>query len=426
MKHLLLTLLALSATLLPLAAQEVEYVDDESCGCELVFIDGIQTTQDGDRFGFRLADGTVIAPNKYLYVDKFHGDYCKVYLEEHQCGMIDREGNEVVPCLYDDLQYPSDGRIWAIRDGLIGYLDMQGREVIPLQYFRADVFSEGRAQVLVPLDSFSVACTYIDTDGTRVFPPIFDNAMPYREGYAPVFRYQRWGLIDHDGNEVLPIMYEQITTNHDSGFFAGDEHGMAYFDYGMKPLTPFVYTWANTLSDGRIGVMRDGKYGFIDRRGREVIPCIYDEIGIFRQGRTLARIGDRYGIIDTAGRVILPIEYESRTPKGMKYMYYDSLALVEKDGKVSFVDLDGKFLLPFYFDEAYNFSEGLACVKYNGMWGYINTKGEVFMPFIFDYASPYQWGRAEVVYRGNVSKGDRRGKCVKNCNGIVAWRKWEE
>ena len=54
------------------AQEKVEYVDDEECGCELVFIDGIQTTQDGDRFGFKREDGTVIVPNKYMFVDRFH------------------------------------------------------------------------------------------------------------------------------------------------------------------------------------------------------------------------------------------------------------------------------------------------------------------------------------------------------------------
>lgn len=412
--------------LMPLAAQEVEYVDDESCGCELVFIDGIQTTTDGTLYGFKRADGTVLTPNRYRYVDKFHDGYCKVFLDDSKCGMIDRNGNEIVPCLYDDLEYPSCGRIWASRNGLIGFLDMHGRTVIPLQYHRAGSFSEDRAQVLIMIDSFSYGCTFIDTMGRQVFDPVFDNVMPYNEGYAPVFRYQRWGLIDRDGREVLPIMYETLTTTHNGIFFAGSPEGMALFNYSMKPLTGFVYTWVNNLSDGRIGVKRGEKYGFIDTLGHEVIPCIYDEIGLFQQGRTLARVGKYYGIIDTAGRVVLPFEYDDKTPKGMKYMYYDSLALIEKDGKLGFVDLNGKLVVPFYFEEAYNFSEGLACVKYNGMWGYIDTKGEVFMPFIFDHASPYQWGRAEVVYRGNVSKVDHRGKCVKNCNGVIAWRKWEE
>ena len=419
-------LLVLALLASPLAAQQMEYVDDETCGCELFFIDGIQTTTDGTLFGFKRADGTQIAPNIYRYVDKFHDGYCKVYLDDGQCGMIDRDGNQIVPCIYDDMEYPSCGRILAYKDNLFGYLDLQGRVRIPMQYLRAGSFSEDRAQVLVVIDSFSSGCTYIDTTGRQLFPPVFDNAMPYSEGYAPVFRYQRWGLIDRDGREVLPIMYESMTTNHDSVFFAGSADGMALFDYNMKPLTDFVYTWVNSCTEGLIGVRRDDKYGFIDRHGREVIPCIYDGTGIFQQGRTMVCLGNHYGIIDTTGRVVLPIEYDDKTPKGMKYMYYDSLALVEKDGKLGFVDLEGNIRIPFYFEEAYNFSQGLACVKYNGMWGYVDTRGKVFLPFIFDHASPYQWGRAEVVYNGNVSKVDLKGKCVKNCNGIIAWRTLEE
>lgn len=421
-----ITSIALILLALPLCAQNVEFVDDEECGCELKFIDGIQTTSDGTFFGFRLADGTQIVPNIYRYVDEFHGDYCKVFLDDHQCGMVDREGNTVVPCLYDDLEYPSCGRIWAISNGRIGFLDMHGREVIPFSFQMASSFSEDAACVYVQLDSFFSACTFIDTLGHQLFEPVYQNLTPYNEGYALIRRYDRWGIMDHKGREVLPPQYEVMTTNVNGHFFAGDKDGWALFDYRFRPLTDFVYTDATPLSENRIGVKRNGKYGFLDPTGREVIPCIYDEIGRFVMGRTLARLGDRYGIIDTLGDTILPFEYENRTPKGIKYMYYDSLAMVEKDGKIGFVDLNGKLAIPFYFEEGYPFSEGLACVKHNGMWGYITTTGEVFMPFVFQHASPYRWGRAEVVYQGNVSRVDRRGKCVKNCKGVIAWRNWKE
>ena len=109
-------------------------------------------------------------------------------------------------------------------------------------------------------------------------------------------------------------------------------------------------------------------------------------------------------------------------PHGTKYMYYDSLALVEKDGKLGYVDLNGRLVIPMYFEQAYNFSEGLACTRFGGLWGYIDRRGEVFVAHIFDYASPFSWGRAEVVYNGNVSNMDRTGRCVKNCKGIIAWR----
>ena len=406
--------------------QEVEYVDDEACGCELVFVDGIQTTQEGDRFGFRLADGRVIAPNRYMYVDKFREGYCRVFLADDSCGLIDREGNEVVPCVYDNVSQPSEGRVLVLKNNRAGYCDMQGRLVIEPRFLQASDFHEGVAPVMLAMDGERAVCSYVDTMGNVVFDEVFENVMPFNEGYALVMRGGRWGLIDRGGNVVLPLGYSAMTLNTNGLFFAGDERGMALFDYSMAPITPFVYTSTTGMYEGRIGVCREGKYGFLDEHGREVIPCKYDATGVFQSGRTMVMLGNRFGIIDTAGNVVLPIEYDDHTPKGMKYMYYDGLALVEKDGKVGYVGLDGEWVVPLMFEEGYQYSEGLAAVRHHGMWGYIDSQGDVFMPFIFNAASPYEWGRAEVVYDGAARKVDRRGKCVKNCNGIIAWREWKE
>lgn len=425
MKHLgllfLLTLLSAG-----IQAQQVEYVDDEACGCELVFVDGIQTTTDGSLFGFKRADGTIITPNRYRFVDKFHGDYCKVYLDYNKCGLIDRNGNEVLPCIYNELDYPAEGRILVVRDGHYGYTDLKGNIVIEPQYLLAGTFHDGLAPIQIIIDTYFTACSFIDTLGHQILPAIYETVQPFNEGYAPVMQYQRWGLIDQSGKEVLTIRYEQITNNADGIFFAGDTAGMALFDYSFKPLTPFVYTWTTGLCEGRIGVRKGGKYGFLDVHGHEVIPCIYDEAGMFSNGRTVVAIDGHYGIIDTNGSIILPLEYDDRTPHGDKYVYHDGLALVEKDGKLGYVDLAGKLVIPMYFDQAFHFTEGLACTRFNGRWGYIDTTGAIFVPHIFDHASPFEWGRAEVIYNGNVSKMDRRGKCVKNCKDIIAWRNWKE
>lgn len=426
--YLLLAFISLFTLFTSVNAQNVEYRTDSTCGCELVFVDGIQTTREGELYGFRLEDGTVISENRFKYVDEFHGDYCKVWLDDHQCGMIDRKGNEVVPCIYDDVMYPSEGRVLVIKDALFGYCDMQGREVVPLTYKQAGSFSEGLAPVLVTIDSISQGCTFIDTMGKLVFPPIFENVQPFSDGFAFVRRYERWGMINKQGREVLPYLYEYIVINNDGYFFAGDAYGVALFDYSMAPLTDFVYNWVGGMSEGLIMVERKGRRGFIDRRGREVIPCKYDELSPFRLGRAMVRIDDKYGIIDTAGNIVLPVEYESTSPRGRKYVYLeDSLALVEKDGKLGYVDLDGKLVIPMYFTDAFHFTQGLAAAKHNGQWGYINKRGDIYLPFVFQMASPFRWGRAEVIYNGTASEIDLRGKCVKNCNGIIAWRDfWEE
>ena len=409
------------------SAQDVKVVTDEECGCDIFYVDGIETTRDGDLYGFRREDGTVIAPNIYRYVGQFTDGYCKVMLDDGQAGLIDSTGRVVVPCIYDGVDYPSEGRVLVGKNGLFGYTDMDGTVVIPLQYPNAGSFSEGMATVMVILDSFRAACTFIDTLGRQLTAPVYENLQAFSCGHALVRRDGRWGVIDHSGREVIAPRFEHMTTFFaDTIFFAGNADGMALYDKHLKPLTEAVYTWVGTVGYGRIPVQRNGLYGFLDRTGREVIPCTYDETGIFILGRSLVRKGDRYGIVDTAGRYVLPLEYENTSNIGEKYVYFDSLALVEKDGKLGYVDLEGNLVVPFHFDQAYEFSEGLASVRFKGRWGYIDTRGEVFMPFVFDIASPYRWGRAEVYYNGVKHAVDRKGRCVKNCNGIIAWRDWTE
>ena len=433
-----------------LQAQEVKVDYDEQCGCDIFYVDGIETTRDGELYGFRREDGTVIAPNIYRFVGQFTGGYCKVLLDYGEVGLIDTTGRQVVPCLYDDVGFPLEGRVLVTKDDLYGYTDLEGRLVIPLRYQVAGDFSEGCARVVVPVDSLHNACTFIDTLGRQVFPPVYEDLMPFACGYAFVKKEGRWGAIDHDGRWVLPAEYGSVTGFFgDTLFFAGSSElgirnselsgcdsnnsalrtpsselftAMALFDARMKPLTDAVYTWTGGISEGRIIVQRDGKYGFLDLRGREVIPCRYDEATPFYMGRAMVRMGTLFGIIDTAGTVILPIEYEDHSPKSVKYVYRDSLALVERGGKFGYVDLQGRLFTPLCFDDAYQFADGLAPVLYRGRWGYIDTRGETVIPFLFDLASPFEWGRAEVYYQGEPHKVDRQGRCVKNCKGIKSFR----
>ena len=416
---LLLTLLSLPVVAV---AQEVEFVDDADCGCELRYVDGIETTHDGDRYGFRLADGTVIADNIYEYTDAFHGDYCRVYLGDGLGGLIDRRGRVVVPCVYDELHYPTDGRVWVSKGGRVGFTDLEGNVVIALQYRNASSYSEGLACVLVDIDSTSVGCTFIDTLGRPVFPPIYQNLMPFHDGMALAVRYDRWGIIDRQGRELLPFMYESISEPADGVFFAGIPGEYAMFDTSMRRLTPFIYSYFSLPSEGMIAVGRGDLYGFVDLRGREVVPCRYELVGHFQMGRAWVVKDGHLGIIDTSGRFVLPPVYENTTQKGTKYTYFDSLALVEKGGKLGFVDLDGKPVTPLIFEEAYDFSQGLAAVRFGGLWGYIDTKGEVYIPPVFDLASPFEWGRAEVYYQGRMSKINLQGRCVRNCQNIISWR----
>lgn len=403
--------------------QNVTYKHVDSCGCDIAYVDGIETTKSAEGlYGFRAYDGTVIAPNIYRFVDRFRDGYCKVLLDYGQCGLIDSTGRQIVPCIYDNTSFPAEGRVQVEKNGLCGYTDLNGNLIVPLQYVKAGDFHEGCAPVASMVDSFFLFATFIDTLGRQLFPLIYEDVTPFIDGLASVKKYQSWGLMDHSGRIVLPTIYETIIPLGDSLFFAGDQNGLALFNYRLKPLTPFVYSWVGTYSDRRVSVMRNGKYGFLDPTGFEIVPCIYDETGDFSYGRTMVRLANRYGIVDTMGYTILPIEYEDNSPKSNKYLYVNGLALVEKERRFGYVDLNGDIAIPLIYNDAYQFSEGLAPVRYGSFWGYIDTLGDVRIPFLFDLASPVEYDRAEVIFQGVRRKMDGKGNCLRNCNGIIAWK----
>lgn len=49
---------------------------------------------------------------------------------------------------------------------------------------------------------------YIDTMGTLVIPPKYDNADNFSEGLAAVKINNKWGYIDKTGAMVIPAKYD--------------------------------------------------------------------------------------------------------------------------------------------------------------------------------------------------------------------------
>ena len=414
----------LFALLLPLTvlrAQEelIEYAEDTSCGCQVVFVDGIQTTQEGEYYGFRRSDGKLIAPNKYKFVDKFHNGYCRVMLDYEQAGILSREGIEIVPCEYDEAYPPFDGLCLVKRGNLYGYCDTMGRLRLPLQYLAASSFKDGLAVVAIDIDSFFNAYGFIDTTGQMVIPATYQYCYPFYEGFAVVKNYDRYGLIDLQNRERLTFKYDMVSAVYKGTFFAGyDEGGVQLFDTTFHPISA-TYQTVIGRSPNRSLVVKDGKAGFIDDSGREVIPCQYDECGLFREGRAMVSIAGKWGIIDTLGRTILPIQFDNDLVRGEAYTYHDGWALIQLDGKYGYVDTVGNIIYPVY-DDAYQYTDGLAPVKANGRWGYLDTGGNLFLPHVFDLASPFNWGRAEVFWHGRRFEIDSHGKCARLCNEAPA------
>ena len=171
------------------------YVDEEECGCDLYFIDGIQKTYKDGKFGFKRYDGKILTPNIYDHTDRFQNGYCKV-IKDTLCGMIDSTGKEVIPCLYQDVDYFRNGLARFQKDNKYGFLDINANVVIPNIYLAASSFFDGLAVVAVQKDSMTILYGYIDSLNNMIIQPAYQYALPFTEGCAVVKQYDRYGIIN--------------------------------------------------------------------------------------------------------------------------------------------------------------------------------------------------------------------------------------
>lgn len=118
----------------------------------------------------------------------------------------------------------------------------------------------------------------------------------------------------------------------------------------------------------------------MDPLGREVTKPVYDWIGSI-SGRTAAACLDgRCGYIDLEGREIVPFSYDDA------FLFCYGRGAVSKDGKWGYVDRNGREVIGLSYDFACNFLNGLAVVILDGRYGLIDTNGNVRIPIQYDWA----------------------------------------
>lgn len=149
--------------------------------------------------------------------------------------------------------------------------------------------------------------------------------------YLTVCENGKWGVIDYEGNEILPCVYNAPVCFSEGLAAAVSKDGKTYSFIDTKGavlLGPYEnpqqqydewdftgYTLPLThgmiFSEGWARFYSDGKYGVIDRSGAVIVPAQYDFITSFYKGMAeiiiKAEDKDKCGVIDPDGRVLLEL-----------------------------------------------------------------------------------------------------------------------
>ncbi|WP_160715508.1 WG repeat-containing protein [Chitinophaga solisilvae] len=153
---------------------------------------------------------------------------------------------------------------------------------------------------------------FIDRQGNPVTFDQYAYVGEFWNGLAIAGKDGKYGIINRKQEEVLPVIYDNITELGDKmlKLSQGERFGVAKKDGTV--IIPVQYASIRQIYDTTLyEVTLNRKSGVLNGAGQTVIPTEYDEAGYSSSGKCfkLTRNG-KNGLADASGKVIIPAEYE--------------------------------------------------------------------------------------------------------------------
>lgn len=279
-------------------------------------------------------------------------------------GVMDLDGNKIVPQVYRSIYYAGNGWIMA---GILRYpsssmwvsfniYDSKTGETIDIPPYKRLLTSNdlrrawnspGERLLRVTLDYDTVQRRgegFIDITGREVIPLIYDWVNPFSYGTAVVVYNREVGLINTYNELLIPFgRYTEIVS----------------FNNALVTAVK-VGTWEDPNSI---------RWGFVDIEGNEIVPPIYRNVGrrrcwmgVFRNGFAEVQCAETelWGMIDTTGREVVPLAFDYIRP------------------------FNGRFTLANTGGVTYELGKGTSG-RFGGTWYLINRQGHILASF--EYAS---------------------------------------
>lgn len=328
-----------------------------------------------------------------------------VQFEENSLwGLKDQEGNVLVKPQYTEMFDFDDNSGWAVvnRDNKFGYINRLGQEVIECKFDDAYDFDVNFAQV-----GLNGKRGLINKQGEIVVDCLYEDS----HYLAPVGKYWAmklngfWGIIDNKGEIKLDFQYEKLDDSgyYEADFFKALKPGATKEIYLSKEFYPLgeydaedVTPISHNDSDFYIikeGEGKDKAFGLKDSKGHELLPAKYAKIEYdYILAAFLVREGKKAGIYKAEQGFLLNCEHD----KVMPVTQYNS---TQANGGYALVK-KGKFFGLYYTGNNAGWRitpdkyEIIAWLKNNyfsfkqdGLWGVIRNDNKIMVAAEFESLS---------------------------------------
>jgi hypothetical protein len=301
----------------------------------------------------------------------------RMVLDYNRWGLQADDGHWLARPQFNAVEALSDGLARVRVAGRFGFIDRSGRFVIDPVFDEAWPFKPGFALTSVRQGTSAGA---IDRTGASVFRIVADSlyrAVSYdRNGGVPFGwhfrRNNQWGLLDLDGHVLLDAEFDQTVEQcADGHLVAVKNREWLYFRSDGSPLQ---------LSNGRIVdadcgrqapyIFKAGdKFGLADGDGKEITPAAFDTLIPATGSVWNASVDGKWGRIGPDGSWLFgpKFEYLSRS---------SPIIVAAMDAKRGFLKADGSWLIEPRFDAARPRDSETAIVTLDGTTGVIRVKDQ--------------------------------------------------
>ena len=226
-----------------------------------------------DRHGyFLMHERGHIYSRQYRYMNKISGgDYLEVQCSySGDYGLIDYDGNQIIPCKYNYIEYLNEEYLVANDGGYEGVIDYKDNIIIPFKY---DNISEYDYYLLeVRLGNKYGLINYYDE---IILDIIYSDLFAIDSDIVAVKSNGVWGAMTLDHTQVVPVQYKSV------GRFEND----------------FIKT--KTINNF---------YGLYSKNGKRLLADKYNKIEL-KNGYFIVKEGKLYGLANTSGAVLTPSKY---------------------------------------------------------------------------------------------------------------------
>ncbi|MBR2241579.1 MAG: WG repeat-containing protein [Clostridia bacterium] len=204
----------------------------------------------------------------------------------------------------------------------------------------------------------------------------------YEENVLKVQKNGKYGLINLDGNEILPCEYDSIDTlkGIKNSIVIKKDNKIGIVNSDGTVVVPADYQEVTALTadykNGYIVKNAESKYGVIKSDGQIALECKFEKIdNIADNGKYIAKIDGTWKVVAEDGNEYLEGKVANVTDMN------NGEVIVNNDGKFGVINIAEENKIPNEYEELVYMFDNKYVAKKDGKYGIINTNNEKIVDF---------------------------------------------